>query len=114
MLDRFRSHLGAIVATLAALALLLAPSAALGASAFAVTNDGKMITFDPTAPGTITGNVTITGLTADTIGSLRGIDLRPATGGLYGIAASDLGAGSTAFRFYSVNTTTGAATLVCS
>jgi hypothetical protein len=71
------------------LAALCAAPAAHGAQALATTFTGALIRFDTDAPGTILSSTPITGLAPDTIGSVRDIDLRPATGGLYGIAVAD-------------------------
>src|SRR2546423_7393301 len=68
---------------------------------FGLTRDG-IVTFQSTTPTVVTPQLTLTGL--QPMESLLGIDVRPATGVLYGL-------GSTG-RLYTVNTTTGAATQV--
>jgi hypothetical protein len=67
-----------------------------------LTDTNQLVTFDSAAPGTILSTVAITGLQGGEI--LRGIDIRPATGQLYGL-------GSTS-RIYRINPFTGAATAV--
>jgi hypothetical protein len=72
------------------------------ANLFAISNDGlNLLQFNSVAPGTILSTNLITGLQGGE--TILGIDFRPATGELYGL-------GSTA-RLYTINTTTGAATL---
>ncbi|MBA3248207.1 MAG: DUF4394 domain-containing protein [Pyrinomonadaceae bacterium] len=62
----------------------------------------RLISFDINAPGTLRGDVRISGLQAGEI--LKGIDFRPATGQLYAL-------GSTS-RLYTIDPTTAVATLV--
>jgi hypothetical protein len=67
-----------------------------------VTTTNQLITFDSSTPGTLIDSVSVTGMQAGE--TLLGLDLRPATDGLYGL-------GSTS-RLYSINPATGAATQV--
>ena len=70
---------------------------------FGITSTNQLVTFAASAPGTAIGAaVPVTGLQAGEL--IRGIDVRPATGILYGL-------GSTS-RLYVINATTGAATQV--
>lgn len=69
----------------------------------ALTTSNQLVTFDSASPGTTTTPLTVTGIT----GTLIGIDRRPANGLLYGVSNT-----GTAFNIYTINTTTGAATLV--
>ena len=69
---------------------------------YGVTTSNVLIGFTSVAPGTILSSVTITGLQAGE--TIVGIDFRPVTRQLYGL-------GSTS-RVYTINLTTGAATLV--
>jgi hypothetical protein len=69
---------------------------------FAQTSGGSLVSFDSATPGTIDGVVAVTGLNPGA--SLRGIDFRPATGGLHGLSSDNL--------LYRIDTTTGVATLV--
>ncbi|CAN5912984.1 hypothetical protein BH23PLA1_BH23PLA1_19790 [soil metagenome] len=62
-------------------------------------SQGQLIRFESTTPGTIDSTVTITGLQLQE--SLHGIDVRPATGQLYGL--SDAG------NLYTIDVTTGVA-----
>ncbi len=70
---------------------------------FANTTGGRLISFDTAAPGTLLSDVNIIGV----VGSLVGIDVRPATGQLYGVGNSG-GTGT----IYTINPTTGVATSV--
>lgn len=70
----------------------------------ALTSGNRLLFFQPATPGTITRTVTVTNLQPGEI--LLGIDQRPANGQLYAV-------GSTG-RLYTLDTTTGAATLVAS
>jgi len=74
---------------------------AANSTLFAVVNGSSLISFARNAPGIVSGSAAITGLPAAE--TILGIDFRPATGVLYGL-------GSTG-RLYTVDTTTGAATL---
>lgn len=69
---------------------------------FAVTTSNKLFSFNSTTPGTISNPVQITGLQVGE--SILGIDFRPATRTLYAL-------GSTS-RIYTINTSSGAATIV--
>ena len=63
------------------------------------TSNQQLVTFDSATPGTTT-TISVTGVS----GTLVGIDFRPANGMLYGLSNNN--------GIYSINTTTGAATLV--
>ncbi len=71
-------------------------------TAFAVTSDNRLISFNPRNPAAINSSGNISGLQSGE--TLVGIDFRPATGVLFGL-------GSTS-RLYTINTTTGVATPV--
>ncbi|WP_354700248.1 hypothetical protein DSM112329_00514 [Paraconexibacter sp. AEG42_29] len=62
--------------------LLAAPGQALAESAFAVDGANNLYTFDTKTPGTLSAALPVTGLGA---GTLEAIDVRPATGELYGL-----------------------------
>ena len=79
------------------------------AKLFAVTGANHLISFDSATPGTITSDVTITGLGAGEL--IDGADIRPATGQLYALGITDNGAARSG-QIYTINTTTGAATAV--
>ena len=66
-----------------------------------LTADNQLLAFDPKAPNTITATTPITGLGAGE--TVIGIDTRPKDGLLYALTS--------AAKLYTVNTTTGAATL---
>lgn len=67
----------------------------------ALTASGRLISFDRATPGTLVGTVTVSGLASGE--SLLGIDVRPADGRLYAV--------SSAGRVYTVDPSTGVATL---
>ncbi|HZS06001.1 MAG TPA: DUF4394 domain-containing protein [Blastocatellia bacterium] len=69
---------------------------------FALTASNRLVSFNSGTPGTLASSVAITGLGAGE--SLIGLDFRPATGVLYAV--------SNASRLYTINTTTGATSLV--
>ena len=81
-------------------ALVLPPAP----EALGLTDDNRLVAFDPKAPGTLTATTAIGGLAAGE--AVVGIDVRPADGVLYALAASPGGAG----RLYTVDPATGAAT----
>jgi hypothetical protein len=93
---------------IAALALAcLAGGAARPATAedlFALTSNNTLFRFDSAAPGAISTPVPITGTALNE--RILAIDFRPATGALYGITIQG--------RLYTIDTTTGAATLAAS
>ena len=66
-----------------------------------LTNDNRLVAFDPKAPTTLTSTVAITGLQAGE--SVLGIDVRPANGQLYAL--------TNRARIYTVNPANGAATV---
>ena len=70
------------------------------ASAVALTDDNRLLTFAVSNPGVVQANVSVSGLNAGD--SLVGIDTRPATGVLYGVGSSG--------RIYTINSLTGVAT----
>jgi len=85
------------------LCAVLAPAAHLRAELiYAVTTTNVLLSFDSATPGTVTTIAAITGLQAGE--NILGIDLRPATGQLYGL-------GSTS-RLYTISPVTGTATQV--
>src|SRR5262245_52079885 len=65
---------------------------------------GTLIFFSASSPGTIMGSVPVTGIDPSFI--LVGIDFRPATRQLYGLAVN--ASGSLEFRLYAINPSTGA------
>src|SRR5581483_966783 len=67
-----------------------------------LTASNRLVSFNSGTPGTLASPVAITGLGAGE--SLIGLDFRPATGVLYAV--------SNAIRLYTINTTTGATSLV--
>jgi 3D (Asp-Asp-Asp) domain-containing protein len=69
---------------------------------YGLTAGGKLIRFNPGVPGAISSSLSVSGVGSGE--TLVGIDFRPATGLLFAL--------SNAGRIYTVNTRTGAATLV--
>lgn len=68
---------------------------------FALTTTNNLVTFNSDNPSAILRNISITGIGSET---LLGIDFRPATGQLFSL--------SNANRVYTINTTTGVASLI--
>src|SRR5215207_1226392 len=101
-----RTRLLFIAALVAGLGLSVWPTpsvrAAAGSTVFALTTTNALLRFDSGAPGTILSTVAISGLQAGE--NLLGIDIRPASGQLYGL-------GSTS-RLYTIDLTSGVATQV--
>ena len=85
----------------AASAFLVTAGAAHAVPALGVAGGTALFNFDTATPGITTGLRNISGLAGGE--ALFGIDYRPATGTLYGLG--------TAGRLYTINTTTGTATL---
>ncbi|MGH8238854.1 MAG: DUF4394 domain-containing protein, partial [Steroidobacteraceae bacterium] len=71
------------------------------ATLLGVTTDNRLLTFKTTSPGTLDANVAVTGLQGGE--TIIGIDLRPANGRLYAV--------TDAARLYTLDATTGAATM---
>ncbi|MBI5090679.1 MAG: DUF4394 domain-containing protein, partial [Actinobacteria bacterium] len=99
-----------IVACSIGLVVGLSPASPAGAAVsggpvLALTDANTMLGFDAAAPSTITQTTPITGLQPGE--TVVGIDVRPATGGLYAVGVT----GSVG-RMYVINRTSGAATPV--
>lgn len=86
---------------------IAAPAAAEPAAGVSASGD-ILLTFDTTSTGTMTGHA-ITGLQPGE--KIRGIDVRPATGGLYGVGIVGSTSPDTG-RLYTLDPATGAATAV--
>jgi len=88
--------------TLSALALSLsfASAPAAAQTVLALNNSNALLRFSAQAPGAALATVPVTGLNAGD--SLVGIDVRPATGALFGLGSSG--------RLYTINPATGVAT----
>ena len=103
---RWRATLkGAALSTLLAGAAML-PAAAqtvYGLASVAGTTVTSLVTFNATAPGTLTATLPITGLTAGQ--TLVGLDSRPNTGQLFALGYNPTG---TQAQLYILSTTTGA------
>lgn len=85
-----------------AAALLTAAGTAHAELAFGVTNNQTLISFDTAAPNAIQSGSAISGLMTNE--QIRGIDFRPANGLLYALGSFN--------NLYTINTSTGAASLV--
>lgn len=97
-----------LLAVMAAAAAIASPAAAVPFAGIVNSIGGtQLVGFDSAAPGTITGTVTVTGLRGRD--SLSGLDTRPATGELYALGGTTVGAPA---NLYTINTATGAATFV--
>jgi hypothetical protein len=93
--------LGKVLAMASLLGLTLMGTASANV-VYGLTSGNSLVTFDSATPGIITGNVPISGLSAGQV--FRGIDIRPADGGLYGLSSDS--------RLYTINTATGTATAI--
>jgi hypothetical protein len=71
------------------------------ATLLGITTDNRLLTFKTTSPGTLDANVAVTGLQGGE--TIIGIDVRPANGRLYAV--------TDAARLYTLDATTGAATM---
>lgn len=89
--------------------MLAAPATALAAPAAVTTPSNQLLLVDGDHPETILGRHAITGLMPAE--SIRGIDVRPATGQLYGLGIVNDGASDTG-RIYTIDPGTGVATEV--
>ena len=95
----------AAIATSAAIATLGSAATAQAETIFGLTTTNALVSFDSTAPTMSSTAVNITGL-AGTNERILGIDLRPATGMLYGLGSAG--------NLYTLNASTGSATFVAS
>lgn len=78
--------------TAGAIALAVLAGSASAQTIYGITRDNRLISFNPATPGTLIGNVAITGLASGE--SALGIDVRPATGEIFVFGSSN--------RMYSV------------
>lgn len=95
----FKAHksaaaLGAIV--------LLTPAANAQDTMYGVTDNQTLVTWDASDPSNLQSGVAISGLQSNE--QVRGIDFRPATGGLYAVGSFN--------NLYTIDTSSGAASLV--
>ncbi len=93
------SRISLLAAT--AVALTLTATVAHAVPAVGLVSGTSLFSFDTTAPGSGSTPIGISGLSAGE--TVLGIDYRPATGALYGLGNSG--------RLYTINSTTGLATL---
>lgn len=84
-----------------AMVALTIGGAAQAATLVALTTSNRLVTFDHLAPGVLFSNVAVSGLGSGE--SLVGIDLRPATGQVFGVTQNSI---------YALNPLTGAATKI--
>ena len=97
---RARRLLAATVAACLVGAVAAAPAPA--ETIYAITEQSNLLRFESNSPGTIDASVPVTGLQGGE--SIFGIDFRPSSGQLYAVGSMG--------RIYTIDTTTGAATLV--
>ncbi len=91
-----------------ALASLLYAQQAAAQKIVGITQDDKIFTMaSASAPGTTTTPIAITGMTAGQ--TVAGVDYRPATGELYALGYNS---STTEAQLYTINATTGAATVI--
>src|SRR4051812_40227569 len=103
MSNRFRIQSLAVLAV-AASALAVPQREARAELVYAHTTAGRLISFDSATPGTLFGNVALTGVA----GTLVGIDFRPAAPGVLLGVGNNAGVGTV----YQINTATGVATSI--
>jgi hypothetical protein len=72
----------------------------------------SLVTFDSATPNVVSAPVTVTGLVGGAGEFVAGIDYRPADGAVVALTVQDLGGGAARGRVYTLNTATGAATLI--
>ena len=94
-----------VIAVTASGVALAAPASAV--PVYGLLSDNSLITFDSASPGTTSTPVTILGLGAGE--AVRGIDLRPRDGQLYGAVSQADGTGA---RIVTINPITGTTTAV--
>jgi Domain of unknown function (DUF4394)/FG-GAP-like repeat len=95
-------HSFLVMPFLFALVFLAGMISAKAVTIYGVTTANQLVRFDSATPGTVSAPQAITGL--QTGENIVGIDFRPANGQLYGLGSSS--------RLYTINITTGAATIV--
>lgn len=106
-----------LFATLLLGAGLLAPTAARAELIIGLINNttnpgGSLVTFDSATPGTVSSPVGISGLVGGSGEFVVGIDYRPADGALVALTRQSFGPNFGRGRVYTIDTTTGAATLI--
>jgi hypothetical protein len=87
---------------IAAAVLAIATSGAQAEGIFGLTSTNALVRFDSALPGSASAPVSITGLASSE--QIVGIDVRPATGALFGLSSTG--------NLYTLNAVTGAATFV--
>jgi hypothetical protein len=90
------------LALLAASAVTTLTGSAHAALVYGVTEQDVLLSWDSATPGTIANGVAITGLAQNE--TIQGIDFRPAGGAMFALGSQN--------RLYTINQTTGVATLV--
>ncbi|MEQ1732334.1 MAG: DUF4394 domain-containing protein [Bacteroidia bacterium] len=94
-------------ATSALVCALFMQEQAQAQTVYGTTVGNNLVSFNATAPTVITASVSITGITAGQI--IQGLDFRPNTGQLY---AFGYNATLGVYQLYTINTSTGAATVI--
>ena len=101
---------GAFLAGIVATTVVAGAAPAHAEQAVALTAPNTLIRFDTATPGTITASLPVTGLNASQ--TIRGIDVRPATGELYASTVVTASAANSVIQTYTIDSNTGAATFV--
>lgn len=100
----------AAISAMAIALLAIGAAPAHAEPAVALLDGNVLIHFDTATPGTITATTAVSGLGADQ--KLRGIDVRPATGRLFGTAVTTGSANNSVVFTYAIDPATAQATLV--
>ena len=96
-----------LVTLLGIVIALMTISSARSEQIYGLSDDGELFSFDSATPGTVSGEVNVTGVTSGQL--LVGIDFRPATGQLYALSyESTFGAS----QLYVIDPLSGVATTV--
>jgi hypothetical protein len=104
---KMKRGLVTLSATSALVCALFMQEQAQAQTVYGTTVGNNLISFNATAPTVITSSVSITGITAGQ--TIQGLDFRPNTGQLYAFGYdATLGV----YQLYTINTSTGAATVI--
>ncbi len=90
------------LALAAGVVVLALPTVAAAGTAYGVPENKKLVTWNNATPGTVNSGMAISGLMQNE--AIRGIDFRPANGQMYALGSFN--------RLYTIDTVTGAASMV--
>lgn len=90
-----------VAAAAISLGLLVHSTSAHAGEVYAITDGNRLVTFDDTTPGTLDGDVVVTGLFTDE--NLISLDVHPCDGRLFALSNQD--------RIYTIDPVSGAATI---